>query len=89
VLEKHSARTIAAAIVLAALAVALLQPGSTPAYSEEQDSFGVEKLYPTAEGGNEWYINMNDPRSDPNFRNLDNIDFEKNPDGSWQVSADQ
>jgi hypothetical protein len=88
VLEKHSKKAIAA-IALAALALASFQLGSMPAYSEEQDSFGVEKIYPTVSGGNEWYVNMDDPRDDPNFRNLGNIDFDKNPDGSWQVSADQ
>jgi hypothetical protein len=88
VLEKHSKKAIAA-IALAALAIASFQLGSTPAYSEEQDSFGVEKIYPTAPGGNEWYVNMDDPRNDPNFRNLGNVRFSENPDGSWQVSAGQ
>jgi hypothetical protein len=78
-----------AVIALAALAIASFQLGGTPAYSEEQDAFGVEKIYPTAAGGNEWYVNMYDPRSDPDFRNLGNIDFAKNSDGSWRVSADQ
>jgi hypothetical protein len=88
VLEKHSRKAIAA-IALAALAMASFQLGSAPAYSEEQDTFGVEKIYPTASGGNEWYVNMNDPRSDPNFRNLGNVNFNKNSDGSWRVSAHQ
>lgn len=85
-LEKHSKAI--AAIALAALAIASFQLVSTPAYSEE-DSFGVEKIYPTATGGNEWYVNMDDPRDDPNFRNLGNVQFSKNRDGSWKVSADQ
>ena len=51
------------------------------------DQFGIKKVYPTASGGNEWYVNMNDPRSDPNFRNLPSMT--KQPDGSWQVSASQ
>jgi hypothetical protein len=69
--------------------MASFQPGSTPAYSEEQDAFGVEKIYQTAADGNEWYVNMDNPTSDPNFRNLGNIDFDRNPDGSWRVSADK
>jgi hypothetical protein len=88
VLEKHLKKEIAA-IALAALALASFQLSGTPAYSEGQDSFGIEKIYQTAAGGNEWYVNMNDPRDDPNFRNLGNIDFDKNSDGSWQVSAGQ
>lgn len=86
-LEKHS-KTIAA-IALAALTIASFQLASTPAYSDRLDSFGVEEIYPTAEGGNEWYVNMEDPNSDLNFRNLGNIGFDRNPDGSWRVSADQ
>jgi hypothetical protein len=51
------------------------------------DQFGIEKIYQTATGGNEWYVNMNDPKSDPNFRNLPSMT--KQSDGSWQVSASQ
>ena len=80
-LEKHSKKTIAA-IALAALTITSFQLSNTPAYSDGLDSFGVEEIYPTAEGGNEWYVNMEDPRSDPNFRNLGNIEFDRNPDGS-------
>jgi hypothetical protein len=87
VLEKHS--KILAAIALATLAIASFQLSSIPAYSEEVDSFGVEKLYPTVAGGNEWYVNMDNPSNDPNFRNLGNVHFSKNADGSWTVSADQ
>lgn len=86
-LEKHS--KIIAAIALATLAIASFQLSSIPAYSEEVDSFGVEKLYPTTAGGNEWYVNMDNPTNGPNFRNLGNVHFSKNADGSWRVSADQ
>ena len=87
-LEKHSRKAVAA-IALAALALTTFQLGSAPAYSEELDRFGVEKLYPTSDEGNEWYVDMNDPRSDPDFRNLGNVQFSRNADGSWRVSADQ
>jgi hypothetical protein len=49
------------------------------------DDFGIEKVYPTASGGNEWYVNMNDPTSDSLFRNLPSMT--KQQDGSWQVSG--
>lgn len=87
-LEKVSKRIIAT-IALVALSISSFQAGSTPAYSAEMDRFGIEKLYPTAAGGTEWYVNMNDPRQDPNFRNLGNVQFSKNTDGSWKVSAAQ
>ena len=57
------------------------------AAAAELDSFGVEKIYQTKQGGNEWYVNMDDPTS--TLRNVRNVAFEKNPDGSWHVSARQ
>jgi hypothetical protein len=53
--------------------------------SNTLDKFGIEKMYPTASGGNEWYVNMNDPTSDSLFRNLPSMT--KQSDGSWQVSG--
>jgi hypothetical protein len=50
------------------------------------DNFGIKKIYPT-KGGKEWYVNMNDPDSDPYFRNLQNLQLTLQPDGSWQVEA--
>ena len=58
------------------------------AMAADVDNFGVQKIYPTKEGGQEWYIDMQDPRSDSLLRNLDNLVLL--PDGdSWHVSADQ
>jgi F5/8 type C domain-containing protein len=51
------------------------------------DKFGVKKIYPTAFGGNEWYVDMANPKSDPLFRNLPSMT--KQLDGSWRVSASQ
>ena len=96
VIEKSPITTLAAIVLVSVLLVAfvlgshsntLALDGSTGA--QELDKFGIEKLYSTAANGNEWYVNMEDPRNDPNFRNLGNIQFSKNPDGSWRVSADQ
>jgi hypothetical protein len=53
------------------------------------DKFGIKKLYPTKSGGEEWYVNMTDPKSDTRFKNLSNIQFTKQSDGSWQVYSDQ
>jgi hypothetical protein len=51
------------------------------------DKFGIEKIYPTASGGNEWYVDMANPKSDSLFRNLPSMT--KQSDGSWRVSANQ
>jgi hypothetical protein len=90
VLEKRLEKTFAA-IALAALVGLAFQLGqSKPAYSSaanQLDDFGVKMIYPTKTGGNQWYVDMNDPTSDPMFRNLPSMT--KQSDGSWQVSKDQ
>ena len=58
------------------------------AMGEGTDIFGVEMIYPTKEGGQEWYVNMQEPRSDSFFRNLGNLDL-LNIGDSWHISADQ
>jgi hypothetical protein len=58
------------------------------ATATEADNFGIQKIYPTKEGGHEWYVDMQDPRSDSLLRNLDNLALLPEGD-SWHVSADQ
>jgi hypothetical protein len=55
--------------------------------TESLDKFGIKKVYPTQQGGREWFVNMDNPYKDSNFI-LGNIDLEKQPDGSWQVGSD-
>ena len=52
-----------------------------------KDQFGIIKLYPTKSGGEEWYMNMNNPLSDSRFNPQNTIT--KNPDGSWKMKATQ
>jgi hypothetical protein len=66
--------------------------------NKELDKFGISKLYPTKPNGEEWYMNMSNPTSDPRF-NLNNqykhvgksssskFNFNKNSDGSWNVAS--
>jgi hypothetical protein len=51
------------------------------------DPFGIMKLYPTKNNGEEWYINMNNPTSDSRFNPQNTIT--QNPDGSWKMKATQ
>jgi hypothetical protein len=51
------------------------------------DPFGIMKLYPTKNNGEEWYINMNNPNSDSRFNPQNTIT--QNPDGSWKMKATQ
>jgi F5/8 type C domain len=49
------------------------------------DPFGINKIYPTKTGGEEWYMDMadgQDPRSRP-------PSMTKNSDGSWRVTSSQ
>jgi hypothetical protein len=50
------------------------------------DKFGLRKIYPTKPGGEEWYMNMQDPNNDPRTKQ---IPMSKNSDGSWNVNEDQ
>jgi hypothetical protein len=50
------------------------------------DKFGIRELYPTKPGGEEWFMNMQNPRSDP--RNNPPVII-KNPDGSFKVQQDE
>ena len=54
--------------------------------SSDTDFFGIKKIYNTKDGGTEWYVSMENPTSDPNFRNWNNLQLIKQPDGSWQVA---
>jgi hypothetical protein len=56
-------------------------------FSADTDIFGIKKLYPTKNNGEEWYINMANPTSDSRFNPQNTIT--KNPDGSWKMKATQ
>jgi hypothetical protein len=49
------------------------------------DKFGIKKIYPTKEGGREWYINMDSPTNDGTFDPKSKMT--KQPDGSWKIAA--
>lgn len=51
------------------------------------DKFGIKKIYPTKIGGEEWYMNMNNPSSDP--RNDPKTSLKKNSDGSWKITSNK
>jgi hypothetical protein len=51
------------------------------------DQFGIIKLYPTKNNGEEWYMNMDNPLGDSRFNPRNTIT--NNPDGSWKMKATQ
>ncbi len=51
------------------------------------DKFGIKKIYSTKIGGEEWYMNMNNPSSDP--QNDPKTTLKKNSDGSWKITSNK
>lgn len=59
---------------------------TTDISTETLDKFGIKKIYPTKEGGEEWYLSnspANDCRFDPKTTLI------PNPDGSYKVESTQ
>ena len=48
------------------------------------DKFGIREIYPSKPGGEEWFMNMQDPNNDP--RTAKTPHMTQNPDGSWKVA---
>ncbi|HXG05952.1 MAG TPA: hypothetical protein VNI77_01330, partial [Nitrososphaera sp.] len=88
--DKASTRILALAVVAAIAVASLPYPSSMyeAAAAAERDKFGVEMLYPTKPGGDEWFMDMDDPNGDEDrFTTKDEIT--KNSDGSWKVEDGQ
>ena len=49
------------------------------------DKFGIKKIYPLKSGGEEWYMDMNNPNGDNRFNPQNTIT--KNSDGSWKMKS--
>ena len=67
------------------LVLALLR--ARPTIPVATDKFGIQMVYPTKPGGQEWYLNMANPTADGRFNPQDRIT--KNPDGSWKMRSDK
>lgn len=51
------------------------------------NKFRIKEIYPTKQGGREWYINMDNPKADPIFTIVSNIPITRNgDDGSWSIA---
>jgi hypothetical protein len=46
---------------------------------------GVTQIYPTKQGGDEWFLNMEDPAADSRFD--PKVTVTKNSDGSWKAKS--
>jgi hypothetical protein len=56
-----------------------------PPPSVFKHTFKVKEIYPTKPGGREWFVDMNDPKSDGLFDPGSKI--KKSPDGSWEING--
>ena len=54
---------------------------------EGKDLFGIDKIYPTKEGGREWYIDMENPFSDDLFSSTFDRNITEQQDGSWRIAG--
>ena len=51
------------------------------------DLFGINKIYPTKEGGREWYVDMKNPFSDVLFSSTLDRNITRQQDGSWYIAG--
>ena len=60
----------------------------SPRYSGV-DKFGIKEIYPTKTGGEEWFMNMDDPGNDPRIggEGPSTIFVSQDDDGSWKVQS--
>jgi hypothetical protein len=65
----------------------VLSPAAYAAIGSSVDKFGVREIYPTKHGGEEWFMNMQNPTADPRFDPQATII--NNPDGSYKVTKQQ
>lgn len=61
--------------------------GSIPPAYAANDKFGIKMIYPTKSGGEEWFINMDNPTADTRFNPKTTLS--KNDDGSFKVTSNQ
>ena len=50
------------------------------------DLFGIDEIYPTKEGGREWYVDMENPFSDNLFSSTFDRNITRQEDGSWHIA---
>jgi hypothetical protein len=82
-----SGSTMAILLLFGAILVVVPSLSAIPNAYAAVDKFGVEKVYDTKSGGQEWFMNMDNPKSDSSFDPKTTLT--KNLDGSWKVKSDK
>jgi hypothetical protein len=57
--------------------------------SNGEDIFGIKEIYPTKPKGREWYLNLEDPRSDGIFYITSDKNITRQRDGSWLINSSE
>lgn len=55
--------------------------------NDKKDIFGISELYPTIEGGREWFVNMTNPANSSHFSETGGFEMVRQVDGSWRVNS--
>jgi hypothetical protein len=56
-------------------------------FIQKVDKFGIKKIYPTIEGGREWFVNMDNPFADNLFYSTFHRNITRQDDGSWRIGG--
>lgn len=57
--------------------------------SEGKDVFGIKEIYPTKPKGREWFLNLEDPRSDGIFYITSDKNITRQSNGSWLINSSE
>ncbi|HZD34389.1 MAG TPA: hypothetical protein VE130_04220 [Nitrososphaeraceae archaeon] len=58
----------------------------TVSAEKPSDVFGITEIYPTKNGGREWFVNMSNPVNSSNFSITDGGNLTKLPDDAWRIN---
>jgi len=77
--------TLALLLLFGALLMLMPTLSTIPYAYAAVDKFGVEMVYSSKSGGEQWFVNMDNPKSDSRFDPKTTLT--KNSDGSWKVKS--
>jgi hypothetical protein len=64
------------------------EPEPQPQPTQGADKYGIKEIYASPATGQQMiYMNMDNPTSDPLFRNEENANLKKESDGSWSMTG--
>jgi hypothetical protein len=69
--------------------IPIISPPPIPVEEVLIDRFGTREIYPTVQGGREWFMNMQDPFEDEIVSSNSGTILDQQSDGSWRVNSSQ